>query len=441
MKPKRFILIAILACFFFISVTVPECSASVSLSKPIVTLPSGWSLTNETAYPNSPGAIHDPLGCGLVEYQNTVTSETVLIYYENSMGATYTNDQLRTEAQEIYFRDFGSNSTQSGIMTVARVPAGYAEVYNSTYDINYQELVFVKGHYYFNVLALYMNGDPAAMDLINSVSVPTQTSSVEVYALTMITIVAVAASVLVIQKKRPIKRSANQSANGKRRAAELAGRVATGYPVLDGLLYGGLPEKFSVVLTSPSCDERDVLIESFLETGARKGEATFCVTSTLSFGTELTKQFPSNFYLFLCSPQADAMRESSPNQFTLKGVENLTDISIALTKVIHSSIPPSTLGRRICLSLVSDAVLYNGVVQTRRWLTQLLPELKSYGFTILAVMDPKMHATEDLYKILSLFDGEISIQEKQMKKLEKFLKVVRMSNQEYIKDEAILPGE
>jgi len=28
-----------------------------------------------------------------------------------------------------------------------------------------------------------------------------------------------------------------------------------------------------------------------------------------------------------------------------------------------------------------------------------------------------------------------------MKKLEKFLKVVRMSNQEYIKDEAILPGE
>jgi hypothetical protein len=125
----------------------------------------------------------------------------------------------------------------------------------------------------------------------------------------------------------------------------------------------------------------------------------------------------------------------------LKGVENLTDISIALTKVIHGSIPSNTLDRRICIGLVSDAVLYNGVVQTRRWLMELIPELKSNGFTILAVMDPKMHAAEDLYKILSLFDGEIVIEEKQMKKLEKFLKIVRMSNQEYIKDEALLPEE
>jgi len=443
-KLERFVLIGILICYVFVSVAIPRGSAAISLSKPIVTLPSGWSLTNQTAYPNSKGAIHDPLGCGFVEYQNSVTGETVLIFYENSMGQTYTTDQLRTDAENIYTKDFTNNFTESGIMNVAGVLAGYAQVYNSFYDLNYRELVFIKGNYYFNILALYMNGDPSAMALVNSISTPPQQSPTQQYAIIAIVIVVVAGvlvSVMVIKKIKPGKRAFMQPAKGKLVASETAGRVATGYPILDNLLYGGLPEKFSVVLTSPSCDERDMLIKSFLETGARKGEITFCVTNTPSFGTDLTKQYPSNFYLFDCSPLAETTRDSPPNKFMLKGVENLTNISIAITKLLNALTAKDTGGRRICISLVSDAVLYNGVVETRRWLTELIPELKTNGFTILAVMDPKMHTTEDLYKIRSLFDGEIDIQEKQMKKLEKFLKIVRMSNQQYIKEETMLPEQ
>jgi len=42
-------------------------------------------------------------------------------------------------------------------------------------------------------------------------------------------------------------------------------RIATGYKDLDKLLLGGIPENYPVILTSPFCDERDLLIKRFLE--------------------------------------------------------------------------------------------------------------------------------------------------------------------------------
>jgi hypothetical protein len=64
--------------------------------------------------------------------------------------------------------------------------------------------------------------------------------------------------------------------------------------------------------------------------------------------------------------------------------------------------------------------------------------LKSNGFTTLAVADPQMHPPEELYAILGLFDGEINIYEKGT---EQFLRIKRMSNQRYLKDELLLKEE
>jgi KaiC/GvpD/RAD55 family RecA-like ATPase len=123
----------------------------------------------------------------------------------------------------------------------------------------------------------------------------------------------------------------------------------------------------------------------------------------------------------------------------LKGVENLTDISIALTSAMrrldHSLKGP----RRICISLVSDVLLQHHAVQTRKWLTALTAELKSNGFTALAVVDPQMHPPEELHAILGLFDGEINIYEKETETgLGRFLKIKRMSDQKYLETELLL---
>ena len=215
--------------------------------------------------------------------------------------------------------------------------------------------------------------------------------------------------------------------------------VATGYADLDELLRGGLRSSSTIVLRSPSCNERDLLINSFLKTGAEKGEVTFCVTIDPSGAKALAEEFPSNFYLFVCNPQAEAIVKEASNIFRLKGVENLTDIGIALTSAIRNLDPSLKGPKRICIGLVSDVLLQHHAVQTRKWLIALTAELKSNGFTTLAVMDPRMHPPKELYATLGLFEGEINICEKETEKgIGKFLKINRMSNQEYLEDELLL---
>ncbi len=213
----------------------------------------------------------------------------------------------------------------------------------------------------------------------------------------------------------------------------------SGYADLDRLLCGGIPENCAVALTAPSCDERELLVKCFLEAGARKGELTFFLTVDPSNAKSLVEECQSNFYLFLCNPQADAVVRSSANVFKLKGVENLTDIGIALTSVIRKLDPSQKSPRRICVDLISDILLQHHAVQTRRWLTAFITELKSTGFTTLAVVDPQMHPSEELHAILGLFEGEISVYEKEIGRgLRKYLKIKKMNNHKYLEEELLL---
>jgi TolB-like protein/Tfp pilus assembly protein PilF len=218
--------------------------------------------------------------------------------------------------------------------------------------------------------------------------------------------------------------------------------VSTGYVDLDRLLWGGLRSNCAVVLTSPSCSERDLLVKRFLEIGAKNGEATFYITVNPGSAKALADEYPSSFWLFVCNAQADAIVKDAPNVIKLKGVENLNDISMALTSAIRKLDPSQKGARRICLDLVSDVLLQHHTVQTRRWMAGLIPELKSAGFTTLGVMDSRIHPSEELYAILGLFDGEISIFQKEGEKGGgKYLKINKMSNQRYLEDELPLKRE
>jgi predicted ATPase/KaiC/GvpD/RAD55 family RecA-like ATPase len=218
--------------------------------------------------------------------------------------------------------------------------------------------------------------------------------------------------------------------------------VSTGYANLDKLLCGGLPSDCAVVLTSPSCNERDMLVKSFLETGAKKGEVAFYVTINPGSAKTLADEFQSNLYLFICNPQADAIIKDAPNVVKLKGVENLTEVSIALTSAIRKLDPSLKGARRICLGFVSDVLLQHHAVQTRRWLGGLIPELQSQGFTILASMNPQIHPSQESQAILDLFDGEISLYEKETDKGPgKYLRVKKMGNSKYLDNELPLKKE
>jgi len=224
--------------------------------------------------------------------------------------------------------------------------------------------------------------------------------------------------------------------------AALPGRIPTGYADLDNLLFGGIPETYSVVLASPSCDERELLVKKFLEVGARNGQTTYYITAETGDILGLTEDFQSNFYLFLCNPRADVMVKTLPNVYKLKGVESLTEIEIALVKSFRSLDPSRTGPRRACITILSDVLLQHHAVITRKWLSGLLPDLKSKGFTTLVVINQQMHPQEEVQAILGLFEGEIRITERETEQgLEKVLRVRKLYNQRYLENEVLLTRE
>jgi hypothetical protein len=88
---------------------------------------------------------------------------------------------------------------------------------------------------------------------------------------------------------------------------------------------------------------------------------------------------------------------------------------------------------------VSDVLLQHHAVTTRKWLSELLPDLRARGFTTLAIVNPLMHPPEEVKAILGLFEGEINMSEKETEKgIEKTLRVRRLYNQRYLDNELIL---
>ena len=221
--------------------------------------------------------------------------------------------------------------------------------------------------------------------------------------------------------------------------AVLPGRIHTGYKDLDNLLMGGVPEEYGVILASPSNDERALLIARFLETGLKNGETTFYITTEVGGVKALAEKFQSDFYLFICNPRADVMIKDFPNVYKIKGVDNLTDIDISLIKAFRRIDKSKTGPKRVCIEVVSDVLLQHRAIITRKWLSGLLPDLSSRGFTTLAVINPQMHPAEDVYAILGLFDGEIRISERVTSKgLEKVMQIRKLYNQSYIERELII---
>lgn len=218
--------------------------------------------------------------------------------------------------------------------------------------------------------------------------------------------------------------------------AALPGRVPTGYADLDNLLFGGIPENYAVILASPSSDEREQLIKKFLEAGTRNGQTTFYVTAEAGDIAPLAEEFQSNFYVFVCNSRADAMIKNLPNVSKLRGVESLTDIDIALVKSFRMLDSSQSGPKRACITIVSDVLLQHHAIITRKWLSGLLPDLRARGFTTLAVINPQMHAQEEVQAILGLFEGEIRITEKETDRgLEKLLRIRKLHNQRYLENE------
>jgi hypothetical protein len=103
-------------------------------------------------------------------------------------------------------------------------------------------------------------------------------------------------------------------------AAESEGRIKVGIAMLDDILNGGIPEGYSVVLTSLSCDEKDVLLQQFLGKAVDDGKiAIYICVDPLK--VQLTSEYePKNLYILACSSRAEVLPQGQTNMRSIKGL-------------------------------------------------------------------------------------------------------------------------
>jgi len=211
----------------------------------------------------------------------------------------------------------------------------------------------------------------------------------------------------------------------------LEDRVSTGTQELDSLLLGGIPNEYAVVLSCPPCDEREMIVNNFLESGVKEG-ISFYVTTEVGGTRNLLDK--SSFFLFLCNPKPKVTVPDLSNVYKLQGKTDLTNLGIALIKA-HRSIDQSETKKRVCVDILSEVLVKHGTNTTREWISGLITDLGAKGFTILAVMDPKEHPPDQATTVLNLFDGEISItQSDDPLDCKKSIHVKKLRNQDYIKN-------
>ncbi len=215
-------------------------------------------------------------------------------------------------------------------------------------------------------------------------------------------------------------------------AVEVAGRIKTGVALIDELLNGGIPEGYSVALTSPSCDEKDVLLQQLLGKAVDDGKVAIyvCVDPLKVQSTTSAAQL-KNLYVLVCSSRSEVLPQGASNVRSIKGLENLSDLNIGLMEIIDRVAGGDVKrGGVICIDVLSEILLQHKILNTRRWLMDILPRLRYKGYTVLATFNLYMHSSEETQAVVDVFDGEISLYDKDGSDV-KWIQVKKMFNIEY----------
>jgi KaiC/GvpD/RAD55 family RecA-like ATPase len=199
------------------------------------------------------------------------------------------------------------------------------------------------------------------------------------------------------------------------------------------LIPGGIPDKYSLLLGSPACDERNLIMDQFLQSGAKKDLPLFVLTTDIDFARSTTKMFDGKLTALVANSRATAEKNLIPLP---TGIQNLTTLNIELVKLVRSQ---PTANARLCLDVLSDIMLTHKLLTTRKWVTDLLPRLEEWGFTTMGVFNPSLHSNEEAQSLLGLFKGYVEVFEREISgKLRRLIAVRKMVDILYKENELVI---
>lgn len=228
--------------------------------------------------------------------------------------------------------------------------------------------------------------------------------------LALATICIITVLSIIMRRKMLHKKGVSQKGTIPLEFAASLPSISTGYLDLDAALAGGLPEGYAVILVSPACDERDLIMQKIIESGLSSGRPTFFVSTDLARTNDFVNRYPTNFYAF--SPQADMLEHHPGNLYKIPPVEQLVDINIRLSSIIQDLVP-ETVNRIMIIDILNDVLLHFKAVATRKWLSDFIAKRKSEKYTTVATLNPMIAPIQETETVVDFFDGVIEIYERE----------------------------
>jgi KaiC/GvpD/RAD55 family RecA-like ATPase len=206
----------------------------------------------------------------------------------------------------------------------------------------------------------------------------------------------------------------------------------------EDLVPSGIPNKYSLLMGAPVCEERNLLVEQFYHEGMKAKSPCFLLTSDLDFAKSINAKYGEKLTVLVANPRADTMTGKNIVPIST-GIQNLTTLNIELVKSVRSV---ATSGGKVCLDVLSDILLTHKMLTTRKWVTDLVPRLDEWGFTVIGTFNPALHAAEEAKGLTDLFKGYLEIFDKDFSgKMRKVIVVRKMTDLQFNESELVLDKE
>ncbi len=204
------------------------------------------------------------------------------------------------------------------------------------------------------------------------------------------------------------------------------------------MLGGGLPKTSSILLLSPRCEERDLLLRKIIQSVLSAEIPTFYLSNDLAKIQEMAKTYGRNFYAF--TPEASKIPSPPANLYQISNIDSPTDLDGAFAKILDRR---ATRGKNrlliVDLLTYSHMFLVDKGVTAGKWFSDFLAKRKAEDFTVIAFLNPLVASNEEKQTLTGVFDGIIEIHEKEVGgKPKRFLMIKRMNGHEHSDSELML---
>ncbi len=214
---------------------------------------------------------------------------------------------------------------------------------------------------------------------------------------------------------------------------------STGYGDLDGLLEGGLPKRSAILLLSPRCDERDLLLRKIIRSALSAGMLTLYLSNDPSKIQEMASKYGQDFYALI--PQTAKILPLAPNMCKIPNIDSLSDLDAAFTKILGMRVKQGMDSRLLVVDLLtySHIFLVDKGITAGKWFSDFLARRKAEDFTVLAFLNPLVASNEEKQTLTAVFDGVIEIYERELTgRSRRFLAIKRMHGHRYSDSELML---